>query len=166
MASVANGGSLSDAGKGVDFFANLKTAGNFVPVAATTATVENGTTPVVLNWDYLAIAFEKNLPTWKLFIPSDAAIAGYYDQAINKQAPHPAAARLWEEFLYSDEGQNLFLAGGARPVRTDAMTKAGTIDAAMAAKLPKVTGPTQVVTPDQASAAKDYLVAHWAKAIG
>ena len=51
---------------------------------------------------------------------------GYYFQAINKDAPHPAAARLWQEFLYSDEGQNLWLKGGARPVRADAMVKAGT----------------------------------------
>ena len=65
---------------------------------------------------------------WKVVVPSDAVLGGYYFQAINKDAPHPAAARLWEEFLYSDEGQNLWLEGGARPVRADAMTKAGTID--------------------------------------
>ena len=63
---------------------------------------------------------------WKVVVPDDAVVAGYYFQAINKDAPHPAAARLWEEFLYSDEGQNLWLAGGARPVRADAMVKAGT----------------------------------------
>ena len=64
--------------------------------------------------------------------------ARYYVQAINKDAPHPAAARLWEEFLYSDEGQNLWLKGGARPVRADAMEKAGTIDKAALAALPAV----------------------------
>ena len=48
---------------------------------------------------------------------TNAVVAGYYVQAINKDAPHPAAARLWQEFLYSDEGQNLWLKGGARPVR-------------------------------------------------
>ena len=61
-------------------------------------------------------------------VPQNAVYGGFYVQAINKDAPHPAAARLWEEFLYSDQGQNLWLAGGARPVRADAMTKAGTID--------------------------------------
>ena len=50
MASLANGGSLSDISKGVDFFHQLKVAGNFVPVQATTATVKNGTTPVVFDW--------------------------------------------------------------------------------------------------------------------
>lgn len=165
MTSVANGGSLDDVSKGVDFFAQLHKAGNFVPVAATTATVKNGTTPVVINWDYLAVSFSNDVPTWKLFIPSDALIAGYYNQAINKQAPHPAAARLWEEYLYSNEGQNLFLEGGARPVRMDAMIKAGTIDKTAAAKLPPVTGRGRAVSLDQAAAAKTYLIANWPKAI-
>ena len=71
---------------------------------------------------------------------TNAVVAGYYYQAINKDAPHPAAARLWEEFLYSDEGQNLWLGGGARPVRADAMVKAGTIDKAAYAALPPVNG--------------------------
>ena len=44
-------------------------------------------------------------------IPSDASFAAYYDQAISKTAPHPAAARLWEEYLYSTTGQNLWLQG-------------------------------------------------------
>ncbi len=50
---------------------------------------------------------------------------------------NPAAARLWQEFLYSDEVQNLWLKGGARPVRMEAMTDAGTIDEELAAALPE-----------------------------
>ena len=98
-------------------------------------------------------------------MPSNAVLGGYYAQAINKDAPHPAAARLWEEYLYSDEGQNLWLKGGARPVRQAAMTTAGTIDAAAAAALPQVTGTPVFLTPEQATAASTYLAANWAKAI-
>ena len=72
--------------------------------------------------------------------PKEAVVAGYYYQAINIDAPHPAAARLWQEYLYSDEGQNLWLKGGARPVRFDAMKTAGTLDEAAAAALPTVEG--------------------------
>src|SRR5260370_19874527 len=54
MASLANGGSVDDISKGVDFFHSLKQKGNFVSVQATTATVKNATTPVVFDWDYLA----------------------------------------------------------------------------------------------------------------
>lgn len=166
MAGLANGGSLDDISKGVGFFTQMKRAGNFVPVQATTATVKNGTTPVVFDWDYLNATHGTDVPTWKVFVPDNAVLGGYYAQAINADAPHPAAARLWEEYLYSDEGQNLWLKGGARPVRMDAMTKASTIDAAAAAALPAVTGTPVFMSQDQATAAKTYLANNWAKAIG
>jgi putative spermidine/putrescine transport system substrate-binding protein len=166
MASIANGGSADDISKGVDFFHRLKLKGNFVPVQATTATVKNGTTPVVFDWDYLSAAHGTDVPTWKVFVPSNAILGGYYAQAINKQAPHPAAARLWEEYLYSDEGQNLWLKGLARPVRMTAMQKSGKVDSAAAEKLPPVNGTPVFMSADQATKAKDYLASHWAQAIG
>src|SRR5260370_31837346 len=116
MANLAEGGTLDDISKGVDFFKRLKLKGNFVPVQATTATVKNGTTPVVLDWDYLSATHGTDAPTWKVFVPSNAILLDFYAQAISKTAPHPAAARLFEEFLYSDAGQNLWLMGLARPV--------------------------------------------------
>jgi len=166
MASLGNGGSADNIGPGVDFFAGLNKSGNFVPVKATTATVKNGTTPVVFDWDYLSAAHGTDVPTWKIFVPANAILGGYYAQAINKNAPHPAAARLWEEFLYSNTGQNIFLKGHARPVRMDAMTKAGTIDKTAASALPPVGGKPVFLSPDQATAAKTYLASHWAQAIG
>jgi len=165
MANLAVGGTLDDISKGVDFFHQLKQAGTFVPIQATTATVKNGTTPVVFDWDYLSAAHGKDVPSWKVFVPSNAILGGYYAQAISKTAPHPAAARLWEEYLYSDEGQNLWLKGLARPVRQAAMTKSGKVDAAAAAALPAVNGTPKFLSPDQATAAKNYVVAHWDAAI-
>jgi putative spermidine/putrescine transport system substrate-binding protein len=166
MTSIANGGSADDISKGVDFFHQLKLKGNFSPVSATTATVKNGSTPVVFDWDYLSAAHGKDVPTWKVFTPDNAILGDYYNQAINKGAPHPAAARLWMEYLYSDAGQNAWLRGLARPVRMAAMQKAGTLDAAAAAKLAPVTGKPTFLTDAQATKAKDYLASHWAQAIG
>jgi putative spermidine/putrescine transport system substrate-binding protein len=165
MASLANGGTVDDVSKGVDFFHQLKLKGNFVPVQATTATVKNGTTPVVFDWDYLSASHGTDVPTWKIFVPAGAVLLDYYAQAISKTAPHPAAARLWEEFLYSDAGQNLWLKGLARPVRMVAMTASGKIDAAAAAALPPASGTPVRLTDAQATAAKTYLAAHWAAAI-
>ena len=165
MASVANGGSLDDVSKGVDFFHQLKQKGNYVPVVGTAATVKSGQTPVLFEWDYLSASHGKDVSTWKIFVPGNAIIGGYYSQAINKQAPHPAAARLWEEYLYSDEGQNLWLKGGARPVRQAAMTSAGTIDTAAAAALPAVSGTPQVPSGDQTSKASQYVVSNWSAAV-
>jgi putative spermidine/putrescine transport system substrate-binding protein len=166
MASVANGGSADDIAPGVEYFGKLKDAGNFVPVDPTPATVQSGQTPVVIDWDYLNASLTKDVPTWKMVVPENAAIAGYYFQAINVDAPHPAAARLWEEFLYSDEGQNLWLKGGARPIRADAMVEAGTIDQAMYDGLPEVTGDPVVPTNEQTEKAAAYLADNWAKVIG
>ena len=109
------------------------------------------------------------MTNWKVFVPSGVALGGYYAQAINKNAPHPAAARLWEEFLYSQAasgGQNLWLEGGARPVEQPTMTTNGTINKTAAAKLPAVTGTPVFLTPTQATDAANYLAANWAKAVG
>lgn len=168
MTSLANGGSASDISKGVNFFQQLKAAGNFNPVQATGATIKAGTTPVVINWDYLNLPSYVGRSDWKVFVPSNALLGGYYAQAINKSAPHPAAARLWEEFLYSqaaDGGQNLWLAGGARPVEQLAMANSGTLDKSAAAKLPAVSGTPVFLSQSQATNAANYLSANWAKAV-
>src|SRR5260370_12556418 len=160
MASAANGGSLDDVSKGVDYFKQLKQKGNYVPVVGTAATVTSGEPPVLFEWDYLSASHGKDVPTWKIFVPSNAVSGGYYSQAINKQAPHPAAARLWEEYLYSDEGQNLWLKGLARPVRMAAMQKSGKIDAAAASALPVASGTPIRLSAHPATPAKAYLDTH------
>ena len=164
MSSLANGGSADDIQPGIDFFADLKKAGNFLPTDPTSATIESGQTPLVIDWDYLNTAESAKISTWKVVVPSDALVGGYYYQAVSKDAPHPAAARLWQEFLYSDEGQNLFLGGGARPARADAMDKAGTIDKATYAKLPPVTGTPTIMTTGQTKKAAAVLGKEWGKA--
>ncbi len=167
MAALANGGSANDTAPGVNYFGKLKKAGNFIPVDPTPATIESGQTPVVIDWDYLNAAETAKVPSWKVVVPQGGdPVAGYYYQAINKDAPHPAAARLWEEFLYSDQGQNLWLAGGARPVRADAMAKAGTIDKAKYDALPKVSGTPVIPTTEQTAKAADYLSKNWATVVG
>ena len=168
MAALGSGGSADDISKGVDFFSQLKKAGNFLPVDPTPATIASGQTPVVLDWDYSNAAQTVKLAgtkDWKVVVPSGAVVGSYYVQAISKDAPHPAAARLWEEFLYSDAGQNLWLKGFGRPVRSDVMEKAGTIDKDALAKLPQVAGTPVFLTDAQSAAAKAYLSANWAKAV-
>ena len=169
MANLAEGGTADNIAKGVDWFAKLKQAGNFNPISATGATIKAGTTLVVFNWDYLNLPSYVGVTNWKVFVPSGAVLGGYYAQAINKQAPHPAAARLWEEFLYSQAatgGQNLWLQGGARPVEQTAMTTNGSINKTAAGNLPAVSGTPTFLTPTQATDASTYLAANWAKAVG
>lgn len=166
MVALSQGGSVDDIAPGVEFFRKLADAGNFLPVDPTPATIGSGQTPVVIDWNYTNAAQSKKLPSWQVLVPPEYAVAGYYYQAINKDAPHPAAARLWQEFLYSDEGQNLFALGGVRPVRADNMATDGTLDKAAAQTLPVIDGPVTVPSPQQTEAATKYLSEHWAAAIG
>jgi putative spermidine/putrescine transport system substrate-binding protein len=167
-AALANGGSFDDIAPGVDFFKQLKQAGNFIPVTGSPATVQSGQTPILIWWDYLqASSVQSQVPSWKVVIPSDASYAAYYSQAINATAPHPAAARLWEEYLYSADGQNGWLNGAARPIQLDSLLKAGTVDKAALAKLPQApAGEVKYPTDEQQNAAKAIVSQQWAAATG
>jgi putative spermidine/putrescine transport system substrate-binding protein len=167
-AALANGGSLANIVPGVDFFARLKKEGNFVPVTAGPTTVQSGQTPIVVWWDYLlASEISAADPNFKIVIPTDASYAAYYDQAINSDAPHPAAARLWEEYLYSVTGQNLWLQGKARPVELPTMVANGSVDKAANAALPPAPStPLQFPTQAQESAAEAIVAKQWAAKVG
>ncbi len=94
-AALANGGSFGNIEPGIQFFSKLHKIGNFVPVVGGPTTVQNGSTPILIWWDYLLASEVKPVvPGFKIVIPTDGHFAAYYDQAISKIAPHPAAARL------------------------------------------------------------------------
>jgi putative spermidine/putrescine transport system substrate-binding protein len=167
-AAVASGGSLNNVAPGVTFFANLNKNGAFVNTIADSATAESGTTNVIIWWDYLMANGGIAVPGWKIVIPSDVLLGEYYTQGINSSAPDPAAARLWEEFLYSPQGQNLWLAGGARPAELAAMTANKTVNASLEAKLPALpSGQTaQYPTTAQITAAATTVNSTWATQVG
>lgn len=165
-AALANGGSFNNIEPGVKFFANLNKIGNYVP-GGSAATAVSGTTPILIWWDYLQNGIQANLKSWKVNIPTDASYAAYYSQAIAADAPHPAAARLWEEYLYSTVGQNLFLQGYARPIELAAMSQAGTVSQAWLKQLPPAPkGVTKYPTIAQLGKAKAVVAANWASEVG
>jgi putative spermidine/putrescine transport system substrate-binding protein len=163
-AGLANGGSLTNVEPGMKFFEQLGKMGNYNKTQATESTIQSGETPIVINWDYLnaadAAALKSHLK-FTIAVPSDANYAAYYAQAINKNAPHPAAARLWEEFLYSTQGQNLWLKGLSRPVELPAMEKAGTADKTYVSQLPKANPNVKYPTNAQMSAAEKIVDEQW-----
>jgi putative spermidine/putrescine transport system substrate-binding protein len=139
-AALANGGSLNNILPGVDFFAKIKTAGNWNPTLGNAiANDAKGATPIVIRWDYLTLADRDSLAKQGMkatvTVPK-VVFPNYYCQAISKYAPHTHAAKLWMEFLYSDEGQTLFLKGYAHPIRYADLAKRGKIPASIAKKLP------------------------------
>jgi putative spermidine/putrescine transport system substrate-binding protein len=169
-AALANGGSLANIAPGVTYFKDLKAAGNFVPVEGTPATVQSGQTPILVWWDYLLNSEVKPVvKNLKIVIPSDGVYAGYYYQAVSKTAADPAAARLWEEYLYSTEGQNLFLQGSTRPIELSSLVSAGTVNQAAYTALPTVPGGSstlQLPTSAQQTAASSIVAQQWPSVSG
>ena len=166
LAALANGGSADNIAPGVDFFKKLADSGNLIPVDPNPGTVAAGTTPIVIDWTYTNNAQTPVLAPkgidWKVVVPSDSPpVAAFYNDAINKDAAHPAAARCWMEYVFSDAGQNAWLKGYALPVRLAAMQAAGTVDkAAFDAINPPTTPPVQL-TQAQTDVATKYLTDNW-----
>ncbi|MDX6760212.1 ABC transporter substrate-binding protein [Streptomyces amritsarensis] len=170
-AALANGGSFDDIQPGIDFFAELSRSGNFIPVESTPATIESGQTPISIDWDFLNLAYADEFRRkgadvdWRTSIPFDGSFAQYYAQGINRDAPHPAAARLWQEYLFSPEGQNLRLGAYARPVLMESMARNGTLDRTLADKLPTVEGTPAFPTEQQQAKAGRTVDRNWAEAV-
>lgn len=166
LATVQSGGTLDNFQPGIDFFGKLNTAGNFLTVNPTPATIASGETGVVFDWSYTNLAAAATVDGWKVTTLPGTAYISYYNQAINKDAPHPAAARLWQEFIFSPEAQNLFLAAGAYPVTIDAMTAAGTVDQKALDTVGELPANRVTPTTEQTDAANALLAKNWAAAIG
>ncbi|XUW88735.1 ABC transporter substrate-binding protein [Burkholderia sp. M6-3] len=165
-------GDASKADKaGLKFFADLNKSGNFVPVIGKAASLAQGTTPIVVRWDYNALADRDTLkgnPKVQVVIPKTGVVAGVYVQAISAYAPHPNAAKLWMEYLYSDEGQIGWLTGYCHPMRYNELVAAKKVPQALLDKLPPPSSYKNVVFPtlSQQDAYKETITKHWDETVG
>jgi putative spermidine/putrescine transport system substrate-binding protein len=168
----ATGGDAAKAGaEGLKFFAELNKSGNFVPVIGKAASIAQGATPIVIMWDYNALAARDNLkgnPKVDVVIPKTGVVAGVYVQAISAFAPHPNAAKLWMEYLYSDEGQIGWLKGYCHPIRFQDLAKNNKIPADVLAKLPAAEKYEKAVFPTLAeqAAGKEVITKQWDTVVG
>jgi putative spermidine/putrescine transport system substrate-binding protein len=169
-AALANGGSVANVGPGIDFFATMKKSGNFIPVQTTSSTVASGQTPISIDWDYNNLAYVAEFPAarWKVAIPADGVYGGYYAQAINATAPHPWSARLWEEFIYSDQGQLLYLKGFAHPARFNDLAKRKKIPSSLLSALPApaLYAKAKFASLGQQNTAKATIATDWPAKVG
>jgi len=168
-AGLATGATGDEAAQaGLEFFKQLNEAGNFVPIDGNSRSVGIGETPILIDWSYNSILNDVNLagnPDLETIVPAAGRLAGVYVQAISAYAPHPNAARLWMEYLYSDEGQLGWASGFCYPIRFEAMSAAGTIPAEVLAQLPSTEG-SFFPTIDEINAAKAVIVAGWPTVVG
>jgi putative spermidine/putrescine transport system substrate-binding protein len=156
---------------GLKFFAELNKKGNFVPVIGKAGTLAQGATPIIIRWDYNALADRDTLkdnPKVEVVVPKSGVVAGVYIQAISAFAPHPNAAKLWMEYLYSDEGQLGWLAGYCHPIRFQDLVKHKKVSDALLAKLPPAAGYKKAVFPtlDEQAASTAVITKQWDSVVG
>jgi putative spermidine/putrescine transport system substrate-binding protein len=168
----ASNGDISKAGDaGLKYFADLNKNGNFVPTIGKAGTLAQGATPVILRWDYNALADRDTLkgnPPITVVVPQTGVVAGVYVQAISAYAPHPNAAKLWMEFLYSDAGQLAWLKGYCHPIRFQNLAETKKIPAELMAALPPAESYAKAVFPtlDEQAAAKTVITKQWDSVVG
>lgn len=168
-AGLATGATGEEAAQaGLDFFRQLNEAGNFVPIDGDSRTVGIGETPILIDWSYNSIANDVTLagnPDLETVVPAEGRLAGVYVQAISAYAPHPNAAKLWMEYLYSDEGQLGWASGYCHPIRFEAMSAAGTIPEDVLAQLPSTEG-AYFPTIAEIEAARAIITEGWPTVVG
>ena len=169
-AALAHGGSLDNIQPGIDFFAALKKNGNFTVARSSIANVSKGEVAIAVMWDYLGLGFRDSLngkPNLSVVIPSDGSLAGPYVSIVNKTAPDPFAARLWIEYIFSDEGQLFYLKGYAHPARYQTLVAQNKVPADLAAKLPPASQYANIKFPSisQLTAASTIVGNNWASQV-
>lgn len=119
--AMAFGGDETNIQPGLDFFATLAKQGRLVINKNDLASVEKGEVQVTLLWDFNALGYRDKIDAsrFEVCIPQEGSIRTGYTTIINKYAPHPYAAMLTREYIFSDEGQINLAKGYAKPIRED-----------------------------------------------
>ena len=168
----ASDGDVAKAGEaGLNFFKELNAMGNFVPITGKAAPFAQGSTPIIVAWDYNAISWGESLngnPPFDVVVPESGVVAGVYVQAISAFAPHPNAAKLWMEYLYSDEGQLGYLKGYCHPIRFTDLVKTGKVPQELLDKLPAAAAYEKAIFPtlEEQAAAKEAITTKWDSVVG
>ena len=172
-AGMATGAAAGkDAGEaGLKYFGEMNKAGNFVPVIGKTGTLAQGATPIIVMWDYNALSAKDTLagnPPVEVVVPASGVLAGVYVQGISAFAPHPNAAKLWMEHLYSDEGQLGWLKGYCHPARFNAMVKDGKVPQELLDALPPAESYEKAYFPtlEEVDANKAAVTGAWDSVVG
>lgn len=193
-ASIGNGGSknLSDVTKGLELYKAVKAQAPLVSVNGTN--LASGTAKLGFMWDFNALGIIPAAKAagldLKFAYPTDFVLqAPPYINAINVKSPNCANARLWQEFVYSQNqgktaaeltaadlklpgsklfalmqgGQNYFQQSGADPIMSIAMAKKKVlVPSLLDFKVPasaKIIGPATIA---DVLTAREQIISQWA----
>ncbi len=119
-AAFAMGGDETNVKPAIDFFAKLFKMGNIKTIDNRIGNFQKGEIPIGMLWDFNALSYKDKMPTpddYVVVVPSDGTVMSSYVAVINKWAPHPNAAKAFQDYLFSDEGQIFLAKGFTRPIR-------------------------------------------------
>ena len=124
--AYAFGGGIDNIQPGLDFWKEMAKAGRIDQGDILLQRVQAGEVEVGVTWSYNALGYRDQTPNYKFhyYVPQDGAIMSGYASIINKYAPHPHAAALAREYIFSDAGQINLAKGYAIPTRTDVVIPA------------------------------------------
>jgi len=193
-ASIGNGGekNVSDVSKGLALWKEVKAAAPIVKVNGTN--LATGVAKVGFMWDFYALATVPAAKAagidLKFAYPTDYVLqAPPYINAINAKSPNCANARLWQEFVYSQNkgkkaadltaadlklpgsklfallqgGQNHFQESGADPIMSKAMAaKKLLVPSLLDFKVPSSAKIVSTTTISDVLAAREQVIASWA----
>lgn len=104
-----------------DFWSTMAEEGRINTVDITKANFESGEVPFGVVWSFTGIPYSNSIENYTMVtaVPSDGSIMSGYASVINKYAPHPYAAALAREVIFSDAGQTYLALAGAVSTRSD-----------------------------------------------
>jgi putative spermidine/putrescine transport system substrate-binding protein len=170
-AALANGGSLDDIEPGIEFFETLASEGYLVSTGTSSASLSTGEAAVTFDWNYNYFGFREEVESagvnLEVDVPVDGVFGDFYAQPITAQAPQPNAARLWVEWLLSDEGAAVYAASGAVPARYEAIVESGDAPAGIFDGLPpaETLAEIEFLDLDQRAAATALIVEQWGERV-
>jgi putative spermidine/putrescine transport system substrate-binding protein len=124
-AAIALGGDETRLQPALAQFAKIAKAHRLITTNPAPALMERAEADVFVMWDFNALSYRDKIPNaadYEVLIPSDGSITSGYTTILNKNAPHPNAAMLAREYIFSDAGQLNLAHGNARPIRVDNLT--------------------------------------------
>ena len=106
--AYAFGGDMDNLDPAFEFWAEMAKAGRIDQGDILLQRIQAGEVQLGVTWSYNALGYRDQTPnyTFTVGVPSDGSILSGYASVINSYAPHPFAAALAREYIFSDEGQN------------------------------------------------------------
>lgn len=119
--NFAMGGDLENLDPAFEFWTKMAEDGRINTLDIVQQNFETGEITVGVVWSFTGIPYSKAITNYEMIasVPSDGSIQSGYASVINKYAPHPNAAALTREIMFSDEGQAYLAGAGGIPTRTD-----------------------------------------------